>query len=162
MVSGNDEFARTVGSQLRKIREQRGLSLRDVERTCGGRWSAASIAVWERGERTPKADKLAALADFYGVSVIELLGGTSIATAARTPGRIVIDLVRLRQLDEPDTRRLKQFVADIQHRRFDYNGRVLSIRSDDLRQLAMIYEITGSEMLQQLHTWNVLWTHTAQ
>jgi transcriptional regulator with XRE-family HTH domain len=162
MVSGNDEFARTVGSQLRKTRERHGLSLRDVERRSRGRWSAASIAVWERGERTPQADKLAALADFYGVSVIELLEGTGITTAARTPGRIVIDLVQLRQLDEPDARRLQQFVADIQRRRFDYNGRILSIRSDDLRQLAMIYETTNDDMLQQLQTWNVLWTNTAQ
>lgn len=162
MVSGNDEFARTVGSQLRRIREQRGLSLRDVEHRSGGQWSAASIAVWERGDRTPKADKLAALADFYGVSVIELVEGPGKTTAVRTPGRIVLDLVRLRQLGEPDARRLQQFVADIQHRRFDYNGRVLSIRSDDLGQLAMIYEITRSEMLQQLQTWNVLWTSTTQ
>ena len=46
--------------------------------------------------------------------------------------------------------------ATIQAQRGDYNGRVLSIRQDDLRTLAVIYDESPSQLTEQLITWGVL------
>ena len=40
--------------------------------------------------------------------------------------------------------------------RGDYNGRVLSIRQDDLRTLAVIYDEPPSQLADQLIAWGVL------
>ena len=51
---------------------------------------------------------------------------------------------------------LARYAATIQAQRGDYNGRVLSIRQDDLRTLAVIYDESPSELTEQLITWGVL------
>ena len=51
---------------------------------------------------------------------------------------------------------LARYAATIQAQRGDYNGRVLSIRQDDLRTLAVIYDETPSQLTEQLITWGVL------
>ena len=40
--------------------------------------------------------------------------------------------------------------------RGDYNGKVLSIRTEDLRSLAIIYDMTPGELSEQLVDWGVL------
>jgi hypothetical protein len=51
---------------------------------------------------------------------------------------------------------LARYAATIQAQRGDYNGRVLSIRQDDLRTLAVIYDESPSQLTEQLITWGVL------
>jgi hypothetical protein len=51
---------------------------------------------------------------------------------------------------------LARYAATIQAQRGDYNGRVLSIRQEDLRTLAVIYDETPSQLTEQLITWGVL------
>ena len=51
---------------------------------------------------------------------------------------------------------LARYAATIQAQRGDYNGKVLSIRQDDLRTLAVIYDESPSELTEQLITWGVL------
>ena len=51
---------------------------------------------------------------------------------------------------------LARYAATIQGQRGDYNGRVLSIRQDDLRTLAVIYDESPSQLTEQLITWGVL------
>ena len=51
---------------------------------------------------------------------------------------------------------LARYAATIQAQRGDYNGRVLSIRQDDLRTLAVIYDESPSMLTEQLITWGVL------
>ena len=46
--------------------------------------------------------------------------------------------------------------AAIQAQRGDYNGRILSIRQDDLRTLAVIYDESPSLLAEQLIAWGVL------
>ena len=46
--------------------------------------------------------------------------------------------------------------ATIQSQRGDYNGKVLSIRQDDLRTLAVIYDQSPSVLTEQLISWGVL------
>ena len=51
---------------------------------------------------------------------------------------------------------LARYAAAIQSQRGDYNGKVLSIRAEDLRSLAIIYDKTPGELTDQLIDWGVL------
>ena len=81
------DYAKTLGARLRAIRTQQGLSLHGVEEKSRGRWKAVVVGSYERGDRSVTVQKLAELAEFYGVPVSELLPGdvmpALIAPAAR-------------------------------------------------------------------------------
>ena len=51
---------------------------------------------------------------------------------------------------------LLRYIASIQAQRGDYNGRVLSIRQDDLRTLAVMYDRRPSQLAEELIAWGVL------
>ena len=70
---GNREYAKALGARLRAIRAQQHLSLHGVERKSGGRWKAVVVGSYERGDRAVSVQRLAELAEFYGVPVGELL-----------------------------------------------------------------------------------------
>jgi len=69
------EYAKALGSRLRAIRTQQGLSLHGVEQKSQGRWKAVVVGSYERGDRAVTVQRLAELAHFYGVPVHELLPG---------------------------------------------------------------------------------------
>src|SRR5256885_15136899 len=86
------EYAKTLGARLRAIRTQQGLSLHGVEEKSRGRWKAVVVGSYERGDRAVTVQRLAELADFYGVPVAELLpDGPLPSGAAEPPPRLVID-----------------------------------------------------------------------
>ena len=100
--------------------------------------------------------KLAELADFYGVPVSELLPGDAAPTALAPSPKLVIDLERMSQLPTDKAGPLARYVATIQSQRGDYNGRVLSIRQEDLRSLAVIYDKSPVDLTEELIGWGVL------
>src|SRR5579875_1871690 len=148
------DYAKTLGARLRAIRTQQGLSLHGVEEKSRGRWKAVVVGSYERGDRSVTVQKLAELAEFYGVPVSELLPGDS------SPGvpapKLVIDLERMAQLPREKAGPLARYVATIQSQRGDYNGRVLSIRQEDLRSLAVIYDKSPADLTEELISWGVL------
>ncbi len=151
-------YAKSLGGRLRAIRQQQGLSLHGVEEKSKGRWKAVVIGSYERGDRAVTVQKLSELAAFYGVPVEELLPGGSVAAAAamESPSRLVLDLERLQHVRAEDAAPLARYVASIQSRRGDYNGRVLSIRQDDLNNLAIMYNEPPSALTERLTSWGVL------
>jgi transcriptional regulator with XRE-family HTH domain len=150
------DYAKALGSKLRAIRQQQGLSLHGVEQKSGGRWKAVVVGSYERGDRAVTVQKLAELADFYGVPVAELLPEGRIPSGAEPATKIVINLERLQQLPADQVGPLARYAAAIQSQRGDYNGKVLSIRTEDLRSLAIIYDMTPGELTEQLVDWGVL------
>ena len=58
--------------QLQRLRVRRGLSCKTLGELCG--LSKNTIALYERGERRPTVEALAAIADFFNVTVDQLLG----------------------------------------------------------------------------------------
>ena len=150
------EYARALGGRLRAIRTQQGLSLHGVEDKSQGRWKAVVVGSYERGDRAVTVQRLAELADFYGVPVSELLPEGVTVAAAEPAAKIIIDLEQLQGVPADKAAPLARYAATIQSQRGDYNGRVLSIRQDDLRTLAVIYDETPSQLTEQLISWGVL------
>ena len=85
------EYAKTLGARLRAIRTQQGLSLHGVEEKSRGRWKAVVVGSYERGDRSVTVQKLAELAEFYGVPVSELLPGDAAPTPLVPSPKLVID-----------------------------------------------------------------------
>lgn len=151
------EYAKALGVKLRAIRQQQGLSLQGVEQKSRGRWKAVVVGSYERGDRAVTMQRLSELADFYGVPVQELLpAGDRISGAVEPAPRLVLDLERLSQVEVDDAQLLSRFAATIQAQRGDYNGRVLSIRRDDLRALSLIYDLRPAELAERFISWGVL------
>jgi transcriptional regulator with XRE-family HTH domain len=125
-----------VGERLRSIRRQRGFSLQDVQRVSDGEFKAAVLGAYERGERSLSVPRLHRLAGYYGVPVVQLLPPEPSAMVV-DPDRetVTVDLTRLGELDGPEGDMIERFLAAIQMERQDFNGKVLTVRRDDLRQL---------------------------
>jgi transcriptional regulator with XRE-family HTH domain len=150
-------FSREVGSRLRAVRRQRRLSLDDVERQSGGRWSASAIGAYERGFRNLSLPRLRELADFYGIPMATLLGEIDLREDRKGAiGKVVLDLGKLEQLDEAAA--LVRYARSIVLERGDWNGRVLSIRKDDVRALGSMLHLDEGALVAQLEAWDVLVT----
>jgi transcriptional regulator with XRE-family HTH domain len=150
------DYARALGARLRAIRTQQGLSLHGVEKKSKGRWKAVVVGSYERGDRAVTVQKLAELADFYGVPVSELLPEGRAASSAAPAQKIVLNLERLFQLPPDQVGPLARYAQAIQSQRGDYNNKVLSIRGEDLRSLSIIYDLSEGELTERLIEWGVL------
>jgi len=154
-------YARDMGERLRRIRQQKGMSLQDVQQASRGRWKAAVVGAYERGDRNVTVTRLSELSDFYDVPITELLPETEGAAA---PGkvnerkRLILDLAELERVPETERDALARFTSAIQVQRGDFNGRVLTIREDDLLSLALLYQTTADELTNRLIDWGLL-TH---
>jgi transcriptional regulator with XRE-family HTH domain len=156
-AQGPASFVAEVGRRLRTIRRQQKLSLEDVEQRSGGRWSASAIGAYERGYRNLSLSRLRELADFYGVPIAVLVGEIDLRTGAAAPGpRLVLDLAALEQATEPEAAAVARYARSIAMERGDFNGRVISLRRDDLRVLAAVLAVDESVFYDQLRRWGVL------
>ena len=149
------EYSKRVGERLRAIRRQKRLSLQEVEAASTQEFKASVLGAYERGERAISVPRLQRLARFYNVPVDQLLPAdvgpsfglspapeTVIDLTERPIRRegesITIDLTRLEKLSGPEAEMLNRYLTMIQVQRQDFNGRVLTIRANDLQALAAI------------------------
>src|SRR5882762_469599 len=107
------DYAKALGAKLRGIRTQQGLSLHGVEKKSQGRWKAVVVGSYERGDRAVTVQKLAELADFYGVPVSELLPDPRPTASGAPAQRVVLDLERLGQLPADLAGPLARYAAAI-------------------------------------------------
>ena len=160
-------YARRVGERLRAIRKQKGLSLQEVEAASSQEFKASVLGAYERGERAISVPRLQRLARFYSVPVDQLLprdvdidltdSATGDADVDVTPRRtwdnsdkITIDLTRFQGVDDDEARVLHRYVNTIQVQRQDFNGRMLTIRRDDLRAIAAAAGIEVDTLVRRL------------
>jgi transcriptional regulator with XRE-family HTH domain len=153
----HDDYSLSLGARLRAIRQQQGLSLHAVEAKSAGKWKAVVVGSYERGDRAISVTKLAELAQFYGTPVSQLLPESPRRLhSVRTPGRIVIDLEAMGRVPAEIVAPLAKFVAAIQSKRGDYNGRVLTIRADDLETLGLLFDQSVDDVVERLTAWSII------
>jgi transcriptional regulator with XRE-family HTH domain len=82
---------------------------------------------------------------------------SSPATASRAGARtrydderVSIDLTRLQEMAGSEREMLARYLGMIQVQRQDFNGKVLTIRSEDLRAIACLFETTTASMRRRL------------
>jgi transcriptional regulator with XRE-family HTH domain len=151
-------YARRVGERLRAIRLQKGLSLHEVESASSKEFKASVLGAYERGERSISVPRLQRLAQFYEVPVDQLLprlDGLITLDEPATPalnadGGLCIDLLRMRQVEAPEVDVLQRYLNMIQMQRGDFNGKMLSVRGDDVRALAAVFEMTPEKLTTRL------------
>lgn len=132
-----------VGDRLRAIRRQKGLSLHDVEAQSDLEFKASVLGAYERGERAISVPRLLRLSEIYEIPPDQLLPRDAdveinLTDPSDLDAGFTIDLVRLHALDEPEAEVLSRYAATIQLQRQDFNGRLLTVRRDDLRVLAAV------------------------
>ena len=151
----NDLDTVQIGDRLRVIRRQQGLSLHDVEARSGQEFKASVLGAYERGERALSVSRLLRLAELYDVPADQLLPRGSdleidLSRANHENQPVTLDLVRLNQLEDPDAEVLARYAATIQLQRQDFNGRMLTIRRDDVRVLAAVLGRTPEALKNRL------------
>ena len=141
-------YGRKVGERLRLIRRQKRMSLQEVEASSGQEFKASVLGAYERGERAISVPRLQRLARFYNVPVDQLLpndDGPAFDGSSPAPTQdasVTIDLRRLERLNGAEADMLSRYLTMIQLQRQDFNGRMLTIRRDDLRAIACILGVT--------------------
>lgn len=155
-----------LGERLRDIRHQQGMTLQDVEARSGGEWKAVVVGSYERGDRAISIAKLARLAAFYHVPLREFLPSEASAPVSQEPSgetadddmpRICLDLTRLPEPDDDTVlAALARYAGRIQIERRDYNGRMLTIREDDLRAIALAFDLDPSDVVELLQSASAL------
>jgi len=143
-----------VGNRLRSIRRQRGLSLQEVQRLSGGEFKAAVVGAYERGERSLSLPRLQRLAQFFQVPIAHFLPQDESGERTMQPlpsGGVTIDLNRLERLSGTEAVIFTRFLRSIQMMRQDFNGKVLTIRRDDLRLLALLIDQSEESFSERLN-----------
>jgi len=153
-VSLDSQASAQIGDRLRAIRRQQGLSLHDVEARSSQEFKASVLGAYERGERALSVSRLLRLAELYDVPPDQLLPKSTDLEIDLTRDddsrALTLDLVRLNQLEEPDAEVLARYAATIQLQRQDFNGRMLTIRRDDVRVLAAVLGRTPDNLATRL------------
>ena len=172
--SASAAYARAVGSRLRAVRKQMRLSLQAVEAMSEQEFKASVLGAYERGERAISVPRLQRLARLYDVPVDQLLPqvddttrwgageaepGGAVAAQARArralrpwdgQEKVSIDLTKLGSVSGPERDLLRRFLSMIQVQRQDFNGRMITIRAEDLRAIACLFGVTPDAMSRRL------------
>jgi transcriptional regulator with XRE-family HTH domain len=164
-------YARSVGARLRVVRKQMRLSLQAVEAMSEQEFKASVLGAYERGERAISVPRLQRLAKLYDVPVDQLLPHDDVdedrwgGKAPETQGaslnnralrawdgneKITIDLAKLNSVSGPERDLLRRFLSMIQVQRQDFNGRMITIRAEDLRAIACLFGVTPDAMSRRL------------
>src|SRR3984893_6445928 len=165
-------YARPVGVRARAMRKQMHLSLQAVEATSQQEFKASVLGAYERGERAISVPRLQRLAKLYDVPVDQLLppddatvtrwGAAGVSEeivplsarratqAGSGTDKVAIDLTKLHTVSGPERDLLRRFLSMIQVHRQDFNGRMITIRAEDVRALACLFGFTPDSMGSRL------------
>jgi len=154
-------YAALVGEKLRRIRQERGLSLQEVCERSGGSFVVSTLSAYERGKRSLSLERLSELASIYGqspTSVIDIDGDPRSLrpVAANPPLKIRLD--GLRRLGPDERRPLETYLEFLRELRGDPTREILTIRKDDLSYLSSLYGVRPQTLRDYLEKEGVLLT----
>ena len=93
-----DELKMAVASNIKRLRKSRGISASEMSDKI--EVSTSTVSDWENGRKLPRSGALRALADFFGVSIEDIMSNKSVADRATLPyGAEIIDLEGLLRSD---------------------------------------------------------------
>jgi len=144
-------FAKLVGERLRAIRQQKSLSLNEVEQQSAVEFKASVLGAYERGERSISVPRLERLARFYGVTIDQLLPRESQRVednqaTTTTPTKLRIDVAKLSLREGEKFKMLERFLRMIQVQRQDFNGKVITVRAHDTRAIAVMLDVAVDDV----------------
>jgi transcriptional regulator with XRE-family HTH domain len=166
---GESGYVIKVGAWIRSIRRQQHLSLQDVEAASDHEFKASVLGAYERGERAISVPRLQRLARFYRVPLDQMLphddelgllsaNGNAPMVDLTDPAHsrpVTLDLHAIEQIGGHEGEMLKRYLR-IQWQRGDYNGRMLTIRRDDLRIVACILDCHPEQVPARLDSLRLL------
>ncbi len=160
-------YTRMVGERLRSIRRQKRLSLNEVEAESNEEFKASVLGAYERGERAISVPRLERLANFYGVSIDQLLPRDPMRVESNQPGssgttKIRIDVAKLSLFPEAKFQMLERFLRMIQVQRQDFNGKVITVRAHDTRAIAVMLDIPVDEVAPHLEQLGLIFVPPSQ
>ena len=132
-----------VCQRLRRVREERSLTLLDVEQKSGGEVTAVALGSYERGDRQISLSKLLQIARVYELPASEIL---TQKTERVEPKRITVDLRKIGQSARRESVKTTRVLREITKLRGDWNGEIISIRATDITNLSLFTGLTGSEI----------------
>jgi transcriptional regulator with XRE-family HTH domain len=150
-----------VSAKLRALRRARGWSLMDVEIMSEGRLKAVVLGSYERGSRTLSVKRALEILELYGVPASQLFTEKKTFDSPSDTRRM-LDLRtinRRAQVEGPWRERfllIARFTRSILESRQDWNGEVLSLRTEDSKIIALILDINKAELLRWLDDEKVL------
>jgi len=153
------EYNVRVGERLRAIRRQKKFSLQEVESISHEEFKASVLGAYERGERSISLPRLRRLADFYDVPIEQLLPKEvqlADGRSASTSSKLAIDLVKLATIDGSGFATLSRYLSMIQVQRGDFNGKVLTVRADDVRAIAVMLDVAIDDVRVHLEEIGIL------
>lgn len=162
--AATSEYNRKIGARLRDIRRQKAMTLQDVEAESASEFKASVLGAYERGERAISVPRLERLARFYLVPIDQLFpreADVDERPVERDPTAIVVDLVKLASLIVGPAEKLQRFFRSVELERQDYNGKMMTVRADDRRALAMILDVSVDEVRDSLDELGVIY-HPAE
>lgn len=145
-----------INSTLRAIRQSKSLSLSDVETLSEGRIKAVVLGSYERGARSLSVKRALQIAALYQVPISEIFGHSE--KLERSNGsKIILDLRlinhRVQQEDRFELEKythLSRLLQKIVRTRQDWNGEVISLRSNDIATLTVLFDESEEKVLNWL------------
>jgi transcriptional regulator with XRE-family HTH domain len=123
-----------VGAAIRDARVRAGLSLNDVARRSGGRFSPSSLGGYERGERAISVIRFCDLARLLGTPPDQLLGRALEIASSEGRREVVLELADLP--DSEPGRQAAAFAHRLKSSRGDYLSTIVTLRAGDLQVIA--------------------------
>ncbi|OFW55616.1 MAG: hypothetical protein A2133_09690 [Actinobacteria bacterium RBG_16_64_13] len=154
-------YAELVGEKLRRMRQDRGMSLQEVCSRSGGSFVVSTLSAYERGKRSLSLDRLCELATIYGLSPMSMLDIENEpefqrALTSNAPLRIRLDC--LERLEPEERRPLETYLAFLRELRNDPAREMLTIRKDDLAYLSSLYGVRPQALKDYLEKEGILLT----
>jgi transcriptional regulator with XRE-family HTH domain len=135
----------TLHSRLRALRESRHLTLLEAAKLSEGGITAIALGSYERGDRSVSAQKLIAIANIYGVPVSVLFQEPSDYLPEI---RMCFDLRKILTTTDASARKVTEVLRKVATMRGDWNGEVMSLRSQDITNLTIFAGLTVEQINQ--------------
>ena len=138
-----------IGRRIRQARKARGWTIAEMAEV--GEIKAVVIGSYERGSRNMPLSRLGEIAAILNVDLTYLLDISAPHKAANAGITIDLRAISRPSFSKPELLApLVNFCSGIVKMRSDWNGEVLSLRLEDLRNLSFAMGISQSEVTEWL------------